>query len=446
MNNHVLNVLTTSATVLVLSVLVSAQATASPTSIASSSYINATNSQVLGDDLDPNQLWVLPPNSGDVASTDAQTAAPKSTCESVAKVSTSLEQIRTQLDVAFQQQLNVITSIDPNADAAKQDAAQKKYELLQKILEQGKDRIERDYSQFAVMDGGFAHILFKDNWDDNIAKLKSDNPTKLVSPVETQKLRMYFAIPGTDKGKFDLTGIPLFKAYTVQGQTFDMQTSQDSNLAMSDSLGVDLQLTALGACYLGYPSLFGSDVKPRFALATTFQYPRSYKLNVSAKYNIWQIYKYFSESGEKGGLFQSSSYSNTVEKNWGDSVFSIDWNDQDPNSQMTAEERRTATNEIKAQLLIDLAQLATLKVGNGAVPAGTPGKSGAAVLSDSLMKSCAFNTGCLATAISFKVLDAVFGSSKSSTSYQKDLNVTAEYKFTSQSTRMVTSGTNFAVK
>jgi hypothetical protein len=238
--------------------------------------------------------------------------------------------------------------------------------------------------------------------------------------------------------------MPLFKAYTVQGITYDF-TAKDTDLVMSDQLGVDLQLSALGGCYLAYPELFGQDVSPKFALATSFLYPRSYNFHVKASYNIWEIYKYFHESGRKNSLLNSSTYSKTVEENWGDSAFKINWNDQDPQSKITDEQRFTISNEIKTGLLADLGRLATMNIGSGVIPAGAPGQTGAAVISDTLMKTCAPNAYCLAAAVSFKVLDALFGSSTSKTEYQKTVNVTATYDFNSQRTRMQVGGTNFPV-
>jgi hypothetical protein len=49
----------------------------------------------------------------------------------------------------------------------------------------------------------------------------------------------------------------------------------------------------------GYPELLSHDVAPKFALSTSFLYPRSYRFKIKTSYNIWQIYKYFQESGSR---------------------------------------------------------------------------------------------------------------------------------------------------
>ena len=419
---------------------------AAPTTIGADTFTNSTDSLVLGDDSDTSRLWVLPPTSGTVTDVKPQLSVQLPVCRSLAKTANSIEEILDEQDTIRKEQFNILKSIDALDSNAtdKINAYKAKYLALNTVLLQGQAQIDTFEQKYGNQDGGSAHVLYETDWDKNVATIKASNPKKQVSPVETKQLKMFFAIPGTDHGKFDLTGMPLFKSYTVLGVTYDHQ-AKDTELVMSDKLGMDLQLTTLGGCYLAYPELFGQDVSPKFAIATSFLYPRSYHFKIKASYNIWEIYKYFQESGRKNSLFNSSTYSNTVEQTWGDSAFKIDWIDQDPESKITNEQRFAITNEIKTGLLADLGQLAALKVGNGVVPASAPGQTGASVISDTLMKTCAPNAYCLAAAVAFKVLDAVFGSSTSKTEYLKTLNVTATYDFNSQTTRMQVGGTNFPV-
>lgn len=409
-------------------------------------YSNPTDLVVLGDDFDKSRLWVLPPSTGTISDAKPELSVLLPTCKSLALTAKSIEQILGQQNTIRDQQFNILNSIDATDPKATEQigALTAKYTALNGLLIGGQAQIDNFALKYGNQDGGYAHIVFETHWDSNVAAIRTSNRTKQVSAVETKGLKIYFAIPGTDQGRFDLNGLPLFKSYTVQGLTYD-RLAKDTDLVMSDKLGVDLQMSSLGACYLAYPELFGQDVTPRFALSSTFLYPRSYNFHIVATYNIWQVYKYFHESGHKNGLFHTSTYSKAVEENWGDSAFKIDWNSQDPESKITDEQRFAITNEIKTGLLADLGRLAAVQVGNGAIPASVPGQTGAAVISDTLMKTCAPNAYCLAAAVSFKVLDALFGSSTAKTEYQKTLNVTAKYEFNNQATRMQVSGTNFPV-
>jgi hypothetical protein len=295
---------------------------ASPTAIDSATFSNPTDSLVLGDDSDSSRLWVLPPTTGMVTGTTPQPSVTLPICRSLASTSKSIEQISEQQDTIRQEQYNILHAIDDTDPKAidKINVLTAKYNALTALLVTGEKQIDDFKSKYGIQDGGFAHILYETNWDHNVAAIKTANQSMNVSPIETKQLKMYFAIPGSDHGKFDLTGIPVFKAYTVQGVTYDLLT-KETDLVMSDKLGVDLQLSTWGGCFIAFPELFGQDVSPKFALSTSFLYPRSYRFHVKATYNIWQIYKYFQESGRRNDLLNASTYSSTLEQNWGDSAF-----------------------------------------------------------------------------------------------------------------------------
>jgi len=415
---------------------------ATPTEINSNLYHNDTNSAVLGDDADPQRLWVLPPTQGVERPLAVSSSASLPICQSIADTYKSVRAAETQSLDLSSQHISAIEAIDQNSpSAAAQIAAlEAKYGALDKVIADEQKKIDEFYSKWGTQDGGSAQGDYATNWSSNVDRIRAENPTFNVEPVETKALFLYFTIPGASASTVDLSGMPIFKSFSAQG---GIQGSA-SSAVMSDKLAVNYTLSMLGACLLSYGRLFGTALDPTFAMAAAYQYPRAYKFHISATYNIWQIYKYFTESGSSGGFFSSHSWSDTTEQNWGDSAFTINWRDEDPNNQISTDDKLNITKTIKEELLVDLASLAAVKVGRGLELAGKPGPDGAKVLSDGLMKTCGANAYCLGAAVALQALDAIFGKSSSSSSYVKQLNVTATYNFDSSTTRYAQAGTNFA--
>lgn len=405
--------------------------------------VNNTDSLVLSDTNSPDTLWVLPPNNGTLDTTIRNITATDTQCQSILSIQKQAQKnietratIQTQLDNTMTELISA-TEAGDKARAEAADAALAKWEARLTTSDNNLRGLYRDIgSQF----GGNFQLLYKTKWVENTNRVRQDNPDyRLVQQIPTQDMQLYFTIPGSAQDGLDVSMMPSILSYSVQGQKENF-----NKLSMSDILGADLALTTLGGCLMAYPNYFGTNIQPVFALSAVYSYPRAYATNVTAKYNVLQIYKLFRESGRRSSLFSSKSFYKEVESNWGRSAFYINWEVDDPNNGLGPEQRLEIERNIKADLLASVASLVNRQVAAPTPGSANAGPTGAAVISDALGSGCGEIAYCRYAAIGFKVLDGLFGSSSSRVEVERTLDVEASYSLSSTEASLVTAGTNYA--
>src|SRR5260370_7839261 len=123
-------------------------------------------------------------------------------------------------------------------------------------------------------------------------------------------------------------------------------------------------------------------------------------------------------------MVTSESYAKTMEQNWGEAAFKIDWVLEDPEAKISVEQRLEWTNKIKADLLANLGTLAAVAIGPQFQQAAAPDPHGATVIADGLMEGCGANPYCFGAAVALRASDAIFGSSPSTPPSAKKLHLT----------------------
>src|SRR5262249_24018493 len=144
-------------------------------------------------------------------------------------------------------------------------------------------------------------------------------------------------------------------------------------------------------------------------------------------------------TGKSGGMFSSKSWSEVTESHEVDELFkiSIVFETNATQSEKEAEQKR-----VREYLLGSAVADMTAKI----VTTGAPRKTGGAIASETLMKTCGFNAYCAGAAAGLTILNGIFGKSGSSSNLTKVLNVTRTYDSTVTQTIKIPGSMSFALR
>ncbi len=290
------------------------------------------------------------------------------------------------------------------------------------------------FQSFGKMEGARAGIIYKSNWDENVQKLRSENPGFNFSKTATKNAQLMTELAGV--GDIDPQGA--VKSIAVGGE---MKNGAVLYPAYPESLSSNVVLSLIGACPMEHPEYFDlteSEVTDmQYGVIITYEYDTVFTASATATYNMYKMYQKIVTGGSSGGFFSSRSWTNTEEKNFFEDSFIVSWND--PENTIPQEEKDIREQEMRRAVLFRLANLAIPLTPNRAeiVQAAQPGAHGAVVISDSLMKVCPTSIYCVGAAAVFNVLDAIFGSSSTSASYTSitDTQITEDYRNTQKITK-----------
>lgn len=407
--------------------------------------VNGTNSLVFPDTQDNSILWVSPPNEGKAGEAKLSMETPAAECDSMNNIIESAKLYTKQIRTLATQRNNLLEKMSELNDQNTDEAIKlySKAEELNVLILKGYQSMNALVAESAKNHGGTLLVSFLHDQGANIEKIKTQNPSyKDVRPIDTYNARMYFAVPGSVQDGLDIALLPIINSYSVAGiKAADLAKSP---VQIAQRTDVTISLTKIGACLMAKPQLFGTNTNPKFALTAIYEYPFAFKTSVRASYNLKNIYRFISQTGKRGGVFSSKSFSKITESNWGDSALKFHWSDDDPGSKITAAERFEQEKSVKADLLANLDKLIMAKTGLKPSPAPNPGPHGATVVASGLDKACPGNPYCMAASISLRTLDAVFGSSKMTTSIESSLDVTATYQSDALTTRYVSQGVSYS--
>lgn len=164
-----------------------------------------------------------------------------------------------------------------------------------------------------------------------------------------------------------------------------------------------------------------------YGLTITYNFPAAMKVKGTAVYNMYKMYQKVVSSGSSGGFFSSRSWSNVEEHNFFKDSFNVDWSSQDPQNEISEEQRLATEHDMRAHIMDRIANLALPMTPNrdGIIAANPPPADGARVIAGSLMQACPGNIYCVGGSLILSSLDAIFGSSSSTASYLMTQNFDA---------------------
>lgn len=212
----------------------------------------------------------------------------------------------------------------------------------------------------------------------------------------------------------------------------------DGAVLFNGGISGELIFSKIGACAvledLGGVKTFNlDDVKGKVAANNSYQYQVQVTRKYSVTYNLAEFWRRFQEQGRRGGLFSSSSFSNLIDTKRSNSWITFHSQSEDVQFEYSDED----IEEIKKEF-IDRAITQALAAKTGDPKAYLtlldPGKNGAKVVGEELGK-CP-HLYCQVGAAGFKILDAIFGSSHSSSELIQTFDQTS--KQTEIHDRMVT--------
>jgi hypothetical protein len=271
------------------------------------------------------------------------------------------------------------------------------------------------YSRFGKMEGARAAFNFDSHWDENIEKLKSDNPGFSFSRIHTENARLYMGLKSGAALPENVTVLGYELPGTMNGNAMELNSS------FPPKISTNVILSLVGACALLHPADF--DIDPEeissgmsYGLTVTYDFPTAMMLSVKAKYNMHKMYQKYVSSGSSGGLFSSHSWTSVEEHNFFSDSFVIDWTEQDPQNSISDEDRLKVESDMRRGVLERYANMALPSIPNrdAILQATTPPAHGAVVIANSLTSACPGNPFCVAGSAIFSVLDAIFGSSSQS--------------------------------
>lgn len=290
------------------------------------------------------------------------------------------------------------------------------------------------YSTFGKLAGANARISYISSWDENLQKLRQENPGINFQKTATKNAKLYFEIVGTNA----LDGMNGIRAVSMAGTTDNGAVSFAS---FPESLSGSVELSLIGACPMVHPEYFDIDAantsEMNYGLITSYDYDVLFQAKATVTYNMYKLYQKIVSSGSSGGLFSSRSWSKIEERNFFRDNLTISWND--PENSIPESEKIDREKEMQLSVLQRLSTLVLQNMPSrgDVASAGSPGPHGAIVISDSLIKHCPQNKYCLAGAAIFKALDAIFGNSSATASYTKiqDVQLIENYERTGKITK-----------
>ena len=285
------------------------------------------------------------------------------------------------------------------------------------------------YKDLGSLEAGRAAISYTSSWDENINTLQEANKGYSFEKITTQD-----AVFTTDIA--DLSHVPsgsAILAYKISACNNDGAGKCETSTYPENFSG-SVVLSTIGACPIEHPDYFDLDMdhpnsaeEMSFGMTVAYDYPTAMTVEAKVEYNMYKMYQKIVKSGKKGGLFSSRSWNSVKEKTFFRDDYSVTWSDQ---AQLLPEtEKDVIEQEMRNAIFDRMAKLALSTATNPAalviphLPA-----SGATVLGNEMAKNkaCQTNIYCTAASIGVKVLDAIFGGGKTTSSYTNIQDVKLE--------------------
>lgn len=113
------------------------------------------------------------------------------------------------------------------------------------------------YEKFAKREGGFANFEYDTGWDSQIKQLQSENPSYQFERIFTRDVKIYAKFIGAgERGSYEAS-LPAILDYVVNGETYAPNSEKPQSLAsMPGNMSAHVRLSLAGACALVNPDLF----------------------------------------------------------------------------------------------------------------------------------------------------------------------------------------------
>ena len=416
-------------------------ATASPTLVGLDFANPSSEVTVFADSIEGRVVHVTPPRRGTLEINQSNIAVDLNTCEAVKDLFETRRSQQGEL-LALQKQKATITEfqgkllleeLSGNLTEAEADERRVRLNQLSTGIETQMDdvalRIDNtDLPDHLLQPAGYYSFVASAPWSEQIALVSAAAAGKTVNAIQTDNVDVFVSVIGAEGFK----GTELI-AKVNSANIVDLAS-------VVDAVQIDVEPTRVGACFIKFPELMGNQVDEQaFALTLNYTYKINVTTQVTASYNLRDVYSYLEERGTKGGLFSSESWSNVTESRDVDEVFNLDIkfeDDADPEAE--AAERARVRSFLLGYAIQDMT--------SSAIPAGEPGKSGAAIASAELNKVCGVDPYCQGVAVGLKVLDGFFGSSGSRSQLTRVLDVTRTYNSSVSRTISIPGAISFVVE
>ncbi len=318
-----------------------------------------------------------------------------------------------------------------NTVASGLDAIQTKQAALKLV-------ISASLADKAKLEGGTALVNYDTGWEANVQKLEELFPQYQFNQIPTRATRIHANIVTAGSSDTYYDSLPSLLDYSILGLNFmpfgqALRDDQGALNAFPSVVSGNFRLSMMGACPLAdtkffegvnYSAKLAASGDPIYAISATYEYPVAFAFKMTATYNLYKFYEIIQKKSSSGGFFSSKSKSEVSEKKIDKDAFFIDWDVEDPESIYSEEKRAQVASSIKddlvARVLVTMAQ--PIYQGAPALPqdAGVPPTPGALVLADGLQKTCGFNIYCQAGSWILKGATAIFGSSKSESTFRSE--------------------------
>lgn len=275
------------------------------------------------------------------------------------------------------------------------------------------------YKKFSELEGAQASISFDSSWDENVKVLAEQNQNRFAfKKIETRDSVIMTSV--ADVKNLPSTGSIM--SFNIGGKFSEGALRLPAY--PQDVVG-NIRLSLLGVCPMLHPLDYNIPVengttKMKFGLTASYEYPSAFVAKAKATYNMHKLYQKIMSSGKKGGFFSSKSFTSVTEKTFFKDEFKVEWSEQDESVAFSEEEKAELEQGWRHQIFTRLAAIGLPAQSNpGAMVAPEVPKTGATVLGQSLTnnKVCNSNKYCAAATVGINVMDAIFGSSKSTASY-----------------------------
>ncbi|MGE3607943.1 MAG: hypothetical protein AB7I27_00045 [Bacteriovoracaceae bacterium] len=311
-------------------------------------------------------------------------------------------------------------------EAYQQDLKDKdeRWSKLRSDLDSLRTKFNEMYKTFGQLEGARASISFESEWDKNINQLQQQNPGFDFKRILTQNAQITTNIVGINS--FPTTGAIM--GYDIAGNHSEGKISFSS---YPQSMAGNVRLSLIGTCPILHPEWFkittdNSINQMKYGMVVSYEFPSTFEVDVTAKYNMYKIYQKIVSSGRSGGFFSTRHWTSIEEKTFFKDDFKVSWNEQDSANSLTEEQKADYEREIRNNIFGRLASLGLPAVSNpGSLVPPQQLQSGALILANSLANNsaCKMNIYCTSASIGLSVLDAIFGQSSASANYTNIQNV-----------------------
>lgn len=390
-------------------------------------------------------------------------------CDELESEYRSLKDSRKRLtdDIRTLRKQNLATAKKFDKSKAMVDSATEAYnlvgdEIAQVARRQGEFRelLHGMLLALSRYEGGYAHLDYNTRWDDAVDQLTAKYGDQYqFSKIPTKDARIFANIVGANDKELYLSSMPAILDYSINGLEF-LPWGEERTVEMSSlpsHLTGSIRMSLMGGCPLRYKNFLEQDgLIPNestpdnynFAISATYSYPASYKMSMTASYNLYKMYEKIVQSSSRGGFFSSRSHTSVVENKVDRDTFNIDWTVEDPDSKYSETERQKIASELKQELIGRVLGAMAQPIFQGVPPkdasVAPPGEHGAIVLAKGLENTCgAASVWCTGGAWLLRGLDAVFGSNKASSYYKATHDRTATETWSANTTRWNSAGMVF---